>query len=138
MTQPVFASIRDGPSGVSPFQAGPRVISGSANQALGAAICERLAAVPQDWLMERFPDGELRPTVPSVRGQDVYVLVSTGPPVHDNLIELLLLLDGCKRAGAERIRAVIPYLGYARQDRRNANGQPVVARSSAGVSAMRA
>lgn len=104
---------------------GLRVIAGSANQRLGAAICELLTARPQNGVVERFPDGELRPTVPSVRGQDVYVLVSTGPPVHDSLIELLLLMDGCKRGGAERITAVIPYLGYARQDRRNASGQPV-------------
>ena len=124
MTQPMAAGIRAGPSS-SPIQSGPRVISGSASQDLGAAICELLATGPQNWVMERFPDGELRPTVPSVHGRDVYVLVSTGPPVHDNIVELLLLLDSCKRAGAERITAVIPYLGYARQDRRSASGQPV-------------
>lgn len=124
MTRPTSTDIADGPSSIHPYS-GPRVICGSANPLLGTAICELLAAGPPTCAVERFPDGEIRPTVPSVHGQDVYVLASTGPPVHDNLIELLLLLDGCKRAGAERITAVIPYLGYARQDRRNANGQPV-------------
>lgn len=123
VTGPTSASVADSPTFASTM--GLRVISGSANRRLAAAISELLAVGPSSCPVERFPDGELRPTVSSVRGQDVYVLQPTGPPVHDHLIELLLLLDGCQRAGAERITAVIPYLGYARQDRRNAGGQPV-------------
>jgi ribose-phosphate pyrophosphokinase len=78
--------------------------------------------------VERFPDGELRPTVTSVRGDDVYVVQPTGPPVNDNIIELMLLLDACRRAGAARLTALVPYFGYARQDRRSHQGQPVGAR----------
>lgn len=113
------------------YSTGLRLISGSANPNLAAAISQFLATGPPSCPLERFPDGELRPMVSSVRGQDVYVVQPTGPPVHDHMIELLLLLDGCQRAGAERMTAVIPYLGYARQDRRNAGGQPVGAHVAA-------
>ena len=78
--------------------------------------------------LERFPDGELRPVVDHVRGADVYVVQPTGPPVSDHLIELFLLLDACRRGGAERITAVVPYFGYARQDRRGRAGEAVGAR----------
>jgi ribose-phosphate pyrophosphokinase len=78
--------------------------------------------------LDRFPDGELRPVVNPVRGDDVYVIQPTGPPVSDHLMELLLLLDACRRDGAGRITAVVPYFGYARQDRRGRSGEPVGAR----------
>jgi ribose-phosphate pyrophosphokinase len=75
--------------------------------------------------VERFPDGELRPIVPEVRGDDVFVVQPTGPPVNDHLVELLLLVDACRRAGAGRVTAVVPYFGYARQDRRSRDGQAI-------------
>jgi ribose-phosphate pyrophosphokinase len=78
--------------------------------------------------VERFPDGELRPYMPGVRGGDVFLVQPTGPPVNDNLVELLLSLDACRRAGAGRVTAVVPYFGYARQDRRNLEGQAIGAR----------
>ena len=78
--------------------------------------------------VERFPDGELRPVVVSVRGEDVYVVQPTGPPVNEHLVELLLVLDACRRAGADRVTAVVPYFGYARQDRRARTGEAVGAR----------
>jgi ribose-phosphate pyrophosphokinase len=78
--------------------------------------------------VERFPDGELRPTVCGVRGDDVFVVQSTGPPVNDHLVELLFLIDACRRAGASRVTAVAPYFGYARQDRRSRDGQAIGAR----------
>ena len=78
--------------------------------------------------LDRFPDGELRPVMNPVRGDDVYVIQPTGPPVSDHLMELLLLLDACRRDGAGRITAVVPYFGYARQDRRGRSGEPVGAR----------
>jgi phosphoribosylpyrophosphate synthetase len=68
--------------------------------------------------VERFPDGELRPAVAEVRRDDVYVVQPTGPPVNEYLVELMLLLDACRRGGADRLTAVVPYFGYARQDRR--------------------
>jgi ribose-phosphate pyrophosphokinase len=66
-----------------------------------------------------------------MRGADVYVIQPTGPPVNENLIELLLLLDACRRAGADRVTAVVPYFGYARQDRRAGARQPIGARLAA-------
>jgi len=78
--------------------------------------------------VERFPDGELRPIMLGVRGDDVFVVQPTGPPVNDHLVELLLLIDACRRAGAGRVTAVVPYFGYARQDRRNRDGQAIGAR----------
>ena len=78
--------------------------------------------------VERFPDGELRPVVPGVRGDDVFVVLSTGPTVNDHLIELLLLIDACRRAGAGRVTAVVSYFGYARQDRRSRDGEAIGAR----------
>jgi ribose-phosphate pyrophosphokinase len=78
--------------------------------------------------VHRLPDGELQPTVGAVRDDDVYVVQPTGPPVNEHLVELLLILDACRRAGAGRLTAVVPYLAYTRQDRRGASGQAVAAR----------
>jgi ribose-phosphate pyrophosphokinase len=100
-----------------------QIVAGSATQDLGSSIARELGidAVPVE--LERFPDGEARVRAPALEGDDVYVVQSTGPPVAENLVELLLLLDACRRAGAARLTAVVPYFGYARQDRRNAAGQ---------------
>jgi ribose-phosphate pyrophosphokinase len=74
---------------------------------------------PAQYECRRFPDGEIQIEIrESVRGQDVFVLQSTSPPVEQHLMELLLLADACRRGGAARLTAVIPYFGYARQDRR--------------------
>jgi ribose-phosphate pyrophosphokinase len=105
-----------------------RVVPGTANAPLAAAVAATLDTEPVLCEVERFPDGELRPAVAEVRGEDVYVVQPTGPPVNDHVIELLLLLDACRRAGADRVTAVIPYFGYARQDRRGAAGEAVGAR----------
>jgi ribose-phosphate pyrophosphokinase len=103
------------------------ILSGSANQPLATRVAERLG--PWPCLIERFPDGELHVAVQaSVRGRDVYLLQPTGPPVHDHLLELLLLADACRRAGAARLTAVVPYVGYARQDRRAGGREAVGAR----------
>jgi ribose-phosphate pyrophosphokinase len=73
-----------------------------------------------------FPDNELNVVVhDNVQGHAVFLIQSTAPPVADHLLELLLLADACKRAGAARITAVIPYFGYARQDRRENSGEPI-------------
>lgn len=105
-----------------------RIVAGSAHPALAGAIATALGDEPVDCRLERFPDGELRPVVGAVRGADVYVVQPTGPAVHEHLIELLLLLDACRRGGADRLTAVVPYFGYARQDRRTRAGQAVGAR----------
>ncbi|MFE5587651.1 ribose-phosphate diphosphokinase [Kitasatospora sp. NPDC056531] len=106
----------------------PRILSGTAHPALGDAVSEALGTEPVECEVERFPDGELQPVVGHVRGEDVYVVQPTGPEVNEHLVELLLLLDACRRAGAQRVTAVVPYFGYARQDRRARAGQSVGAR----------
>jgi ribose-phosphate pyrophosphokinase len=105
-----------------------RVVGGRAGRHLATAIAGCLDVAPASCSVSRFPDGELRPGVGDLRGDDVYAVQPTGPPVNDNLVELLLILDACRRAGAERVTAVVPYYGYARQDRRERAGQAIGAR----------
>lgn len=107
---------------------GPRIVAGSANQRLAGEIVEALGYGSSSCVVERFPDGELRPVVDGVRGADAFVVAPTGPEVNDHVVELLLLLDACRRAGVGRATAVVPYFGYARQDRRVRAGQAVGAR----------
>ena len=102
-----------------------RIVCGTANRALASRVSSALGADPAAGEVERFPDGELRPIVCGARGGDVFVVQPTGPPVSDHLVELLLLLDACRRAGAGRVTAVVPYFGYARQDRRSRDGQAI-------------
>lgn len=95
------------------------VLSGSTSRHLGAVVCERLAIAPVACESQRFPDGELHVTLGhSVRGRDVFVIQATSPPVDASLIELVMLADACRRAGAVRLTGILPYFGYARQDRR--------------------
>lgn len=94
----------------------PHILSGSANPRLALAIAEQLEVTATVVVPERFADGELRSTVHRVCGDDVFVVQPTAPPVNDHLVELLLLLDACRRARAARITAVVPYFGYTRQD----------------------
>jgi ribose-phosphate pyrophosphokinase len=105
-----------------------RVVSGTANRSLASKISSALGVGSVAGEVERFPDGELRPIVPGVRGDDLYVVQPTGPPVNENLVELLLLIDACRRGGAGRVTVIVPYFGYARQDRRNRDGQAIGAR----------
>jgi ribose-phosphate pyrophosphokinase len=95
------------------------LLAGPASTRLGAEVAEILRVLPNGYECRRFPDGEMQIELrESVRGHDVYVLQSTSPPVEQHLMELLLLADAARRAGAARLTAVIPYFGYARQDRR--------------------
>jgi ribose-phosphate pyrophosphokinase len=110
-----------------------QLVPGSANRALATAVAARLGTELAAYELERFPDGELRPHVAEIRGSDVYVVQPTGPPVNEHLAELLLLLDACRRAGAGRLTAVVPYFAYARQDRRGRAGEAVGARVVADV-----
>ncbi|MEC3953727.1 ribose-phosphate pyrophosphokinase [Nocardia sp. CDC153] len=118
-----------------------RVVSGNANPGLAAGVAELLDVEPPTGALERFPDGEIRPVVEHVGGADVYVVQPTAPPVNDNFVELLLLLDACRRSRAARVTAVVPYFGYARQSRRTRAGQAlglrVVAEAIAGAGADR-
>ncbi|MBF6181163.1 ribose-phosphate diphosphokinase [Nocardia otitidiscaviarum] len=105
-----------------------RIVSGSANPRLAESIADALDVTSEASAVERFPDGELRPRVEHVGGHDVYVVQPTAPPANDSLMELLLLLDACRRARARRVTAVVPYLGYVRQDRRTHTGESLGAR----------
>lgn len=101
------------------------IVAGTANPALAGSVADMLGIEPASAVVERFPDGELRPVADGVRGADVYLLQSTSPPVNEHVMESLLLVDACRRAGAARITAVMPYFGYARQDRRGQAGQAI-------------
>jgi ribose-phosphate pyrophosphokinase len=97
------------------------VFVGPASSQLGAAVCNALQVSAGLYDCRRFPDGETQIEVnQTVRGRDVYLLQSTSPPVDQHVMELLPLADACRRAGAARLTVVIPYFGYARQDRRSA------------------
>jgi len=95
------------------------VFTGNANPALAQDIARHLMQPLGRALVGRFSDGEIQVEImENVRGKDVYLVQSTCPPANEHLMELLVMADACKRASAGRITAVIPYLGYARQDRR--------------------
>lgn len=105
------------------------VFTGSANSALAEAIAENLGVPLGRRTLTRFPDSELQVEIEeTVRGANVYIVQSTSPPVDQHLIELFFLADACRRAGAERLTAIMPYFGYARQDRRASGRDAVGAR----------
>jgi ribose-phosphate pyrophosphokinase len=95
------------------------ILTGSANLALAQAVAQSLGATLGACDLQRFPDGELHVALQqSVRGDDVYLIQPTSPPAEAHLLELLFLADACRRSGVARLTAVLPYFGYARQDRR--------------------
>ncbi|WNG13635.1 ribose-phosphate diphosphokinase [Cystobacter fuscus] len=100
------------------------VFSGTANRALGENLARTLGRPLGRCHLERFPDGELYVEIQEdVRGRNVCLIQPTAPPVGEHLMELLLMADACWRAGAARLMAVVPYFGYARQDRRGKPGE---------------
>ena len=106
------------------------ILSGSANIPLAENVATTLGVTPVQRILQRFPDGELHIEVQdSVRGCDVYLIQPTCPPVDEHFFELFLLADACRRAGATHLTAVIPYFGYARQDRRAHGREPVSTRA---------
>lgn len=106
-----------------------KVFSGNANPALAAEICYELGCQLGAVNVRQFADGEVHLQVQeNVRGADVFVVQPTCTPVDRNLMELLLMMDALKRASAERITAVLPYYGYARQDRKDRPRMPISAR----------
>lgn len=111
-----------------PFASGPRgplmLLAGASNPELAHKVAERVGMPLGDTTIRRFADGEIFVRInQNVRGRDTFILQSTPPP-SDNIMELLLLIDAARRASAARITAVVPYYGYARQDRKD---QPRVA-----------
>ena len=108
---------------------GLKILSGNSNAPLAKDICEYLGVSLGNAAVSRFSDDEIRIHInEDIRGTDVFVVQSTNPPA-ENLLELLLLLDAAKRASARRATAVIPYYGYARQDRKAGPGCPYRPRS---------
>ncbi|PIU20782.1 MAG: ribose-phosphate pyrophosphokinase [Elusimicrobia bacterium CG08_land_8_20_14_0_20_59_10] len=98
-----------------------KIFSGNANPALARKICDMLGVPLSETRVSKFADGEIDAHIlENVRGEDCYVVQPTCPPVNDNLMELLILLDALRRASAGRITAVVPYYGYARADRKPA------------------
>ena len=103
-----------------------KIFGGTANAALTNEICEYLDCELGKSSLTRFSDGEIYfQILENVRGADVFILQPTCPPVDSNLIELCLMIDAFKRASARRITAVIPYFGYARQDRKDKPRVPI-------------
>ncbi len=106
-----------------------RVFSGNANIALAQKICEKLGVPLGKANVTTFSDGETRVEInENVRGMDVFIIQSTCTPVNVTLMELLIMIDAMKRASADRITAVVPYYGYARQDRKVAPRAPISAK----------
>jgi len=106
-----------------------KVFSGNANQEMTKEICEHLG-IPQSKIeLRRFSDGEIFVEIgENVRGTDVFVVQPTCPPVNDHLMELVIIADAMRRSSARRITAVLPYYGYARQDRKVAPRVPITAK----------
>jgi len=110
------------------------VFSGNANKPLAKKVCDYLGLPLGKIEISRFPDGEIDMKIlEDVRGADVYVIQPTCPPVNENLMELLIMVDCLRRASAERITAVIPYFGYARQDRKAEGRVPISSKLVANV-----
>ncbi len=110
------------------------ILGGTSNPKLTAAICEALHTEPGRAKIESFPDTEKLIRLESdVRGSDCFVVQSTCAPVDVNMMELLIFLDCLRRASASRITAVVPYFGYARQDRKDAGRVPITAKLAANL-----
>ncbi|MGE5855510.1 MAG: ribose-phosphate pyrophosphokinase [Syntrophaceae bacterium] len=106
-----------------------RIFSGNSNKKLAEDICTKLGIALGKANVATFSDGETRVEInQNVRGMDVFIIQSTCPPVNDHVMELLILIDAMKRASADRVTAVIPYYGYARQDRKVAPRAPISAK----------
>ena len=106
-----------------------KIFSGRANPILAAKICDFLNLPLGKISLNDFPDGEIACKIEEdVRGRDVYLIQPTCPPVNKNLLELLIMIDSCKRASAARVTSVLPYFGYARQDRKDEGRVPITAK----------
>ena len=118
-----------------------KVFSGSANRELAQRICDYIGAPLGQATISSFPDGETYVKIEeNIRGRDVFIIQPTCPPTNEHLMELLIMVDAARRASADRITAVIPFFGYARQDRKDQPRVPITAKlvanllNAAGVS----
>jgi ribose-phosphate pyrophosphokinase len=111
-----------------------KLFAGNANPALAHAIAKSMGLKIGSMMVERFSEGEVRVKIlEDVRGRDIFLIQPTSPPVNDNLVELLIMIDAFRRASARRITAVVPYYGYARQDRKDQPRVPISAKLVANV-----
>src|SRR6201994_951155 len=114
---------------MTPFNREVKIFSGSAHPELAQRIAKSMGAPLGDATVSSFPDGESRVKInENIRGRDVFIVQPTCPPTNQNLMELLILIDAARRASAYRITAVIPYFGYARQDRKDQPRVPITAK----------
>ena len=110
------------------------ILAGNSNRPLAEAVAAELKLPLSNAEVGKFSDGEIAITLPqTVRGRDVFIIQSTSIPVNDNLMELLIMIDACKRASAGRVTAVMPYFGYARQDRKARPRDPITAKLVADI-----
>ena len=108
---------------------GYKVFAGSASIEFAKEVCQLLDVPLANADIKKFSDGEISVQIAeSVRGRDVFIVQSTGSPSNDNLMELLIMTDALKRSSAQSITAVVPYYGYARQDRKAAPRVPITAK----------
>ena len=106
-----------------------KVFTGNSNREFALTVCKELGIPLGNGTVKTFSDGEVSVTLDeTVRNSDVFLIQSTCKPVNDNLMELLVMIDACRRASADRITAVIPYFGYARQDRKARSRDPISAK----------
>jgi len=106
-----------------------KIFGGTSNPKLALEVCDYIGIEPGQITATRFSDGEIQVEIgENIRGRDVIILQSTCPPVNDNLMELLIIMDAMRRASAKRITVVVPYYGYARQDRKVKPRAPISAK----------
>jgi ribose-phosphate pyrophosphokinase len=106
-----------------------KIIAGNANPTLAQEIADYSFAPLLPTKISTFADGEISVEfLDNIRGEDVFIIQSTSTPVNDSLMELLIMIDAAKRSSAKRITAVVPYFGYARQDRKSASRTPITAK----------
>lgn len=114
-----------------------KLMTGNSNRALAQSIADYLGMPLTDCSVRRFADEEVFVEIhENVRGEDVFVIQSTSFPANDNLMELLIMIDALRRASANRITAVLPYFGYARQDRKPGPRTPISAKLVANLITM--
>ena len=105
------------------------IFSGSANPTLAATIARELGSQVGACVVDRYPDGDVAVQfLDSVRRKEVFLVQLTSPPVNDHVVELLALADACRRSGASRVSAIVPFFGYGRADKRNGKREPIMAR----------
>ena len=110
------------------------ILAGNSNRPLAEAVAAQLKLPVSAAEVGKFSDGEISINLPqTVRGKDIFIIQSTSFPVNDNFMELLIMIDACKRASAGRITAVMPYFGYARQDRKARPRDPITAKLCADI-----